>query len=135
MYSVCMLRVIFGIKSICILRSISRPAFFCQGRAANSVELVTALCIIITYVIKVQDFTPVPLKLKVFFGLLSLSVSPHMPPSPAFVLLSRVQLKCDDTWRRRGGEVKGKLAKEVGSLYSSHYLGTWCIQHYYHYCR
>ena len=30
-----------------------------------------------------------------------------------------------------GREVKGKLAKEVGSQYSSHYLGTWCIQHYY----
>jgi len=32
-----------------------------------------------------------------------------------------------------GGEVKGKLANGVGSQYSSHYLGTWCIQHYYHY--
>jgi len=27
--------------------------------------------------------------------------------------------------------VKGKLANGVGSQYSSHYLGTWCIQHYY----
>jgi hypothetical protein len=26
-----------------------------------------------------------------------------------------------------GGEVKGKLANGVGSQYSSHYLGTWCI--------
>ena len=31
----------------------------------------------------------------------------------------------------RDGEVKGKLANGVGSQYSSHYLGTWCIQHYY----
>ena len=30
-----------------------------------------------------------------------------------------------------GGEVKGKLANGVGSQYSSNYLGTWCIQHYY----
>jgi len=28
-----------------------------------------------------------------------------------------------------GGEVKGKLANGVGSQYSTHYLGTWCIQH------
>jgi len=27
--------------------------------------------------------------------------------------------------------VKGKLANGVGSQYPSHYLGTWCIQHYY----
>jgi len=25
----------------------------------------------------------------------------------------------------------GKLANGVGSQYPSHYLGTWCIQHYY----
>jgi len=30
-----------------------------------------------------------------------------------------------------GGEVKGKLVNAVGSQYPSHYLGTWCIQHYY----
>jgi len=29
--------------------------------------------------------------------------------------------------------VKGKLANGVGSQYSSHYLRTWCIQHYYQY--
>jgi hypothetical protein len=46
----------------------------------------------------------------------------------------RVQLKCDGTRRRTGGEVKGKLANWVGSQYSSHYLGTWCIQHYYRWC-
>ena len=43
----------------------------------------------------------------------------------------RVQFKRDGTRRRTGGEVKGKLANGVGSQYSSHYLGTWCIQHYY----
>ena len=48
--------------------------------------------------------------------------------------LSRLQLKCDDTRRSTGGEVKGKLANGVGSQYSSHYLGTWCIRHYYHWC-
>jgi hypothetical protein len=30
----------------------------------------------------------------------------------------RVQLKCDGTWWRTGGEVKGKLANGVGSQYS-----------------
>jgi len=33
-----------------------------------------------------------------------------------------------------GEEVKGKLANGVGSQYFSHYLGTWCIQHYYRWC-
>jgi len=37
----------------------------------------------------------------------------------------RVQLKCDGTRWRTGGEVKGKLANGVCSQYSSHYLGTW----------
>ena len=46
----------------------------------------------------------------------------------------RVQLKCDGTRWRTGGEVKGKLKNGVGSQYSSHYLGTWCIQHYYRWC-
>jgi len=31
---------------------------------------------------------------------------------------SRVQLKCDGTWWRTGGKVKGKLANGVGSRYS-----------------
>ena len=35
---------------------------------------------------------------------------------------------------RTGWEVKGKLANGVGNQYSSHYLGTWCIQHYYRWC-
>jgi len=30
---------------------------------------------------------------------------------------------------------KGKLANGVCSQYSSHYLRTWSIQHYYHYYR
>ena len=47
---------------------------------------------------------------------------------------ARVQLKCDGTRWRTGGEVKGKLANGVGSQYPSHYLGTWCIQHYYRWC-
>jgi len=32
------------------------------------------------------------------------------------------------------GEVKGKLAIGVGSQCPSHYLRTWCIQHYYRWC-
>jgi len=44
---------------------------------------------------------------------------------------SRFQLKSDGTRRRKGGEVKGKLANGVSSQYPSHYPGTWCIQHYY----
>ena len=47
---------------------------------------------------------------------------------------SRGQPKCDGTRWRTGEEVKGKLANGVGSQYSSHYLGTWCIQHYYRWC-
>ena len=43
----------------------------------------------------------------------------------------RLQLKCDGTLWRTEWEVKGKLANGVGSHYPSHYLGTWCIQHYY----
>ena len=38
-----------------------------------------------------------------------------------------LQLKCDGTRWRTGGEVKGKLANGVGSQYPSHYLGTGCI--------
>jgi hypothetical protein len=48
-----------------------------------------------------------------------------------YTAVGRLQLKCDGTGWRTGGKVKGKLAKEVDSQYSSHYLGTWCIQHYY----
>ena len=35
----------------------------------------------------------------------------------------------------REGKWRGKLANGVGSQYSSHYLGTWCIQHYYRWWR
>ena len=28
-------------------------------------------------------------------------------------------------------EVKGKIANGLGNQYPSHYLGAWCIQHYY----
>jgi len=51
-----------------------------------------------------------------------------------FWTLCRVQLKCDDTRRRTGREVRGNLANVVGSRYPSQYLGTWCIQHYYRWC-
>jgi hypothetical protein len=47
----------------------------------------------------------------------------------------RIQLKCDGTRCRTGGEVKGKLPNAVGSQYPSHYVGTRCIQHYYRWCR
>ena len=43
----------------------------------------------------------------------------------------RFQLKCEGLRERTGGEMKTKLANGVGSQYPSHYLGTWCIQHYY----
>jgi len=46
----------------------------------------------------------------------------------------RVQLKRNGTRWRTGGEVKGKLANGVGGQYPSHYLGAWCIQHYYRWC-
>ena len=38
-----------------------------------------------------------------------------------------VEMRCHTV--STGGEVKGKLTNGVGSQYSSHYLGTWCIQH------
>jgi len=47
------------------------------------------------------------------------------------VRVCRLQLKCDCTRCHTGGELKGKLANGVGSQYSLHYLGTWCVQHYY----
>ena len=57
------------------------------------------------------------------------------PPTP-----SRSQFFVESNWNvmahgdAPGGEVEGKLANGVGSQYSSHYLGTWCIQHYYRWC-
>ena len=47
---------------------------------------------------------------------------------------NRLQLKCDGTRWRTGGELKGTLANRVGSQYPSHYLETRCIQHYYCWC-
>ena len=44
------------------------------------------------------------------------------------------QLKCNGTRWRTGGEVNGKMVNGVGNQYPSHYLGTWCIQHYYRWC-
>ena len=38
------------------------------------------------------------------------------------------------TYARGEGELKGKLANGMCSQYSSHYHGTWCIQHYYRWC-
>ena len=32
------------------------------------------------------------------------------------------------------GKWRRKLANGLGSQYPSHYLGTWCIQHYYRWC-
>jgi len=62
----------------------------------------------------------------------------HCPSSIHSVLpltgSGTLQLKCDGTQWRTGGEVKGKPANGVGSQYPSHYLGTWCIQHYYRWC-
>ena len=56
------------------------------------------------------------------------------PQTSAILFLRRVQLKCNGTRWHTGGEVKGKLTNGVGSQYTSHYLGTWCIQHYYRWC-
>ena len=42
-----------------------------------------------------------------------------------------VRVKCESTRWRTGGEVKEKLVNWVGSQYSSYYIGTWCIEHYY----
>ena len=58
------------------------------------------------------------------------SVLPYLIASTSV----RVQLKCGGTRWRTGGKVKGKMANGVGSQYPSHYLGTWCIQHYYRWC-
>ena len=49
-------------------------------------------------------------------------------------IYGRLQLKCGGTRRRKGEQVKWKLANGVDSQYPSHYFGTWCIQHYYSWC-
>jgi len=49
--------------------------------------------------------------------------------------VSRLQLKPVGTrWHTARKVEVGKLANAVGSQYPSHYLGTWCIQHYYRAC-
>ena len=53
---------------------------------------------------------------------------------PGPLLMFRLQLKCDGTRCRTGREVKRKLANGAGSQYSSHYLGSWYIHHYYRWC-
>jgi len=52
----------------------------------------------------------------------------HLPPP---LVGSNLNVMAHGDTRVGGGEVKGKLANAVGSHYSSHYLRTWCIQHYY----
>ena len=54
--------------------------------------------------------------------------------SLSYPICSRIQLKCDGTRWRTGGQLKEKLANGLGSQYPSHYLGTRCIQHYYRWC-
>jgi hypothetical protein len=49
-------------------------------------------------------------------------------------IVRRIKLKCDGTLWRKGEEVRGKPANRTSSQYSSHYLGKWCIQHYYRWC-
>jgi len=62
------------------------------------------------------------------------SVRACVRPQGQLSCVGRLQLKCDGTRWRTGGEVMGKLANGVGSQYSSHFLETWCIQHYYRWC-
>ena len=71
---------------------------------------------------------------KKIVSITSISVVESTQPPIQRVPGIRLQLKCDGTRWRTGGEVKGKLVNGVGSQYSSHYLGTWCIQHYYRRC-
>ena len=68
-------------------------------------------------------------------NLVSARVPSHFKGSlRTLIIFSSVQLKCDGTRWLTGREVKGKLANVLGSQYSSHYLGTWCIQHHYRWC-
>ena len=63
------------------------------------------------------------------------AVCPDVGEVMALPIVVKLQLKCDGIRWHTGGEVKGKLATGVGSQYTSYYLGTWCIQRYYHYYR
>jgi len=56
---------------------------------------------------------------------------PHLPVCVVVIWGITSHLLGNDTRWRTEGEVKGKLANGVGSQYSSHYLGTRCIQQYY----
>jgi len=49
-------------------------------------------------------------------------------------IMCRIQLKCDGTRWRTGGEVKGNLPNAVCSKYSSHYLGNCYTQDYGRWC-
>ena len=53
---------------------------------------------------------------------------PHVrdDPNPSWNMMAHGDTREVKWW--------GKLANGVGSQYSSHYLGTWCIQHYYRWC-
>ena len=59
---------------------------------------------------------------------------------PLLISLSLTQPILDSSWNvlahgdAREGNWRGKLANGVGSQYPSHYLGTWCIHHYYRWC-
>jgi len=63
------------------------------------------------------------------------------PPFPRFNMLRKgTNSYVESSWNVMAhddageGKWRGKLANGVGSQYSSHYLGTWCIQHYYRWC-
>ena len=67
---------------------------------------------------------------------------PKMPPPTSVHFATRVRRSrvVESSWNvmTHGdvlvGKWRGKLANWVGSQYPSHYLGTWCIQHYYRWC-
>ena len=88
----------------------------------------------------INSITRVPLQRQLH---VTTSLAPLAPQRRSFRTLQsrnwvpsagRLQLKCDGTRWRTEGEAKGKLANGVGSQYPSHYLGTWCIEHYYRRC-
>ena len=62
---------------------------------------------------------------------------PRKEPLPAADIRSSVMQLVDSSWNvmthgdAREGTWRGKMVNGVGSQYLLHYLGTWCIQHYY----
>jgi len=60
----------------------------------------------------------------------------YSPTGPLWYVLGWIYSAIETWWHTvtHGREVKGKLANAVGSQYSSRYLGTWCIHHYYRWC-